>query len=169
MKLSDPAEAAVLGKATLPLIGREEQGRWDQEVAEHHYLKNANLVGERLCYVLKYQGQWLALLGWSAAAYHLRVRDRWIGWDDNQRRARLRLVANNARFCLLTKPGQYPNLASRALALNAARLSRYWQKACGHPILLVESFVDTQLFRGTAYKAAGWQAVGYSSGFKLGF
>jgi hypothetical protein len=32
--------------------------------------------------------------------------------------------------------------------------------------VLVESFVDTQLFRGTAYKAAGWQAVGLSAGFK---
>jgi hypothetical protein len=108
----------------------------------------------------------LALLGWSAAAYHIRARDQWIGWNDNQRRARLPLVANNARFCLLSEPGQYPNLATRALALTTARLSQDWLEAYGHPIVLVESFVDTQLFRGTAYKAAGWQAVGYSSGFK---
>ena len=66
-------------------------------------------------------------------------------------------MANNARFCLLTAPGQYPNLASRALALNLARLAEDWRAAYGHPILLAESFVDTQLFRGTAYKAAGWQ------------
>jgi hypothetical protein len=166
MSLSDPAEAAVLNQITVRLIRSEEQDRWDQLVSQHHYLKTANLVGERLCYVVEYQGQWLALLGWSAAAYHIRARDQWIGWNDNQRRARLRLVANNARFCLLTKPGQYPNLASRALALNAARLSADWQQAYGHPIALLESFVDTQLFRGTAYKASGWQALGYSSGFK---
>jgi hypothetical protein len=135
-------------------------------MSQHHYLKNARLVGERLCYVVEYQGHWLALLGWSAAAYHIRARDQWIGWNDNQRRARLRLVANNARFCLLSQPGQHPNLATRALALNSARLSEDWLEAYGHPIILVESFVDTQLFRGTAYKAAGWQAVGCSSGFK---
>jgi hypothetical protein len=76
------------------------------------------------------------------------------------------IKANNARFCLLTSPGQYPNLASRVLALNQARLCSDWQEAYGHPILLVESFVDTQLFRGTSYKAAGWQAVGLSAGFK---
>lgn len=166
MNVLDPAEAAVLDQITVRLIQPEEQARWDQLVTQQHYLKNANLVGERLCYVVEYQGQWLALLGWSAAAYHIRARDQWIGWNDNQRRARLPLVANNARFCVLTDRGEYPNLATRALALNVARLAQDWQQAYGHPILLVESFVDTQLFRGTAYKAAGWQAVGYSSGFK---
>ena len=166
MRLLDPAEAAVLDQITVRRIEPAEQARWNQLVSQHHYLKNASLVGERLCYVAEYQGQWLALLGWSAAAYHIRARDQWIGWNDNQRRARLSLVANNARFCLLTTPGQYPNLASRVLALNGARLSQDWQEVYGHPIVLVESFVDSQLFRGTAYKAAGWQALGLSAGFK---
>jgi len=166
LSLTDPAEAAVLDQITVRLVRPEEQARWDQWVSEHHYLENANLVGERLCYVVEYQGQWLALLGWAAAAYHLRARDTWIGWNDNQRRGRLHLVANNARFCVLGAAGQYPNLASRALALNLARLSADWQAVYGHPIVLVESFVGTQLFRGTAYKASGWQALGYTAGFK---
>jgi hypothetical protein len=119
-----------------------------------------------LCYVVEYQGQWLALLGWASAAYHLRARDTWIGWNDHQRRGRLHLVGNNARFCLLGAAGQYPNLASRALALNLACLSADWQAAYGHPIVWVESFVDIQLFRGTAYKACGWRALGYTAGFK---
>lgn len=162
----DPAEAAMFNHIVLRLVPPEEQARWDELVARHHYLQNAHLVGEQLRYVVEYQGQWLALLGWSAAAYHIAARDQWIGWSDNQRRARLPLLANNARFCLLSAPGQYPNLASRALALNVARLSADWQAAYGHPIVLVESFVDPQLFRGTAYKASGWQAVGLSAGFK---
>jgi hypothetical protein len=162
----DSAEAAVLNQITVRLIQPHEQALWDQLVRQHHYLQNARLVGEQLRYVVEVQGQWLALLGWSAAAYHIGARDQWIGWSDNQRRARLPLLANNTRFCLLTAPGQYPNLASRALALNLARLSEDWLAAYGHPILLAESFVDTQLFRGTAYKAAGWQGVGYSAGFK---
>jgi hypothetical protein len=166
IKLSDRAEAAVLEQIVVRLVAPQEQERWNQLIIQHHYLKNANLVGERLCYVVEYQGQWLALLGWSAAAYHIRARDQWIGWNDNQRRARLPLVANNARFCLLTQPGQYPNLASRAMGLNLARLSEDWQQAYGHPIVLAESFVDTQLFRGTAYKASGWKAAGQSAGFK---
>jgi hypothetical protein len=166
IRLSDRAEVAVLDQIVVRLIEPHEQRRWDRLVSQHHYLRNAKLVGERLCYVVEYRGQWLALLGWSAAAYHIRARDQWIRWTGNQRRARLRLVANNARFCLLTQRGQYPNLASRAMALNLARLSEDWQQAYGHPVVLAESFVDSQLFRGTAYKASGWREVGRSSGFK---
>jgi hypothetical protein len=166
MSWMDPAEAAVLDQITVRRIEPAEHDRWDELVSQHHYRKNANLVGERLCYVAEQQGRWMALLGWSAAAYHIRARDQWMGWNDNQRRARLPLVANNARFCLLTAPGQSPNLASRALALNQARLSSDWLEVYGHPILLVESFVDTQLFGGTAYKAAGGRAVGLSAGCK---
>ena len=166
IKLSDPVEAAVLHQIIVRIVETHEQERWDQLMSQHHYLQNANLVGERLRYVVEYKGRWLGLLGWSAAAYHIQGRDQWIGWNDNQRRSRLRLIANNARFCLLTEAGAFPNLASRAMALNLARLSQDWQRAYGHPIVMAESFVDTQLFRGTAYKASGWQAVGQSSGFK---
>jgi len=166
IKLSDRAEAAVLDHVIVRLIEPHERERWDQEVSQHHYLQNAKMVGEQLRYVVEYQGRWLALLGWSAAAYHIRARDQWIGWDANQRRARLRLVASNARFCLRTERTEYPNLASRALALNLARLSADWEQAYGHPVVLAESFVDSQLFRGTAYKASGWKAVGQSAGFK---
>ena len=60
---------------------------------------------------------------------------------------------------------QWPNLASRSLALVCQRLSQDWQQAYGHPIAAVESFVDSQLFRGTAYKATGWELLGETDGF----
>lgn len=162
----DPAEQAALDQIRVRLITPEEQPRWDDLIATRHYLKNASLVGEQLRYVVTdANGQWLALLGWSAAAYHLKGRDAWLGWSPEQRRRRLHLLANNARFLLLTEPGQLPNLASRALARCCDRLSADWQAAYGHPILAVESFVDAQLFRGTAYKAAGWHALGATAGF----
>lgn len=78
----------------------------------------------------------------------------------------MHLVAQNSRFVILADRQQRPNLASRSLSLCLKRVSHDWQQQYGHPILLVESFVDRQLFRGTAYKASGWQALGYSSGFK---
>jgi hypothetical protein len=166
LRLTDPVEAAVVDHLTIRLIGKEEQARWDELVGQKHYLKNANLVGERLCYVVEYQSQWLALLGWSAAAYHLKGRDQWIGWSDTQRRGRLHLVANNARWVVLSQAGQYPNLASRAMGMNLERLSTDWQAAYGHPILLAESFVDEERFRGTAYKASGWRALGKTAGYE---
>lgn len=147
------------------LITEEEQARWNAEVSAHHYLKNARLVGEHLRYVAEYHGQWLALLGWSAPARHLRPRDGWVGWSKEQLPCRRHLLANNARFCILADPHQLPNLASRALALNCQQLSADWMACWGHPIVAVESFVDGQLFRGTAYKAAGWTRLDDTSGF----
>jgi hypothetical protein len=158
-------EAVVLNELAVELLDPADQPRWEALVCEHHYLKSARLVGEQLRYVVTFRGQWLGLLGWSAAAYHLKGRDAWIGWSDVQRQGRLPFVVNNARFCLLVERGAFPNLASRALAWCCQRLSADWQAAYGHPILIVESFVDTQLFRGTAYKAGGWRPLGATAGY----
>ena len=165
LRLPNLSEQQVLKHLQVRLITQQERPRWNALVCAHHYLKNATLVGEQLCYVAEYQGIWLALLGWSAPARHLRPRDAWIGWSKDQLARRRHLLANNARFCLLADPRQLPNLASRALALCTARLSADWQAAYGHPIVAVESFVDGQLFRGTAYKAAGWKRLDDTSGY----
>ena len=138
---------------------------WNRLVCEHHYLKNAHLVGEQLRYVVTYQGQWVALLGWSAASFHLKDREVWLGWSDLQRRSRLHLLAQNSRFVVLVNRTQWPNLASRSLGLVGRRLSPDWQQVYGHPIAALESFVDSQLFRGTAYKATGWKLLGQTDGF----
>jgi hypothetical protein len=123
-------------------------------------------VGQVLRYVATTpEGTWVALLGWSSPALHLRPRDRWIGWSEGQRAARLRLIAQNSRLLLLPERMQFPNLASRVLALCTRRLPEDWQGAFGHPVLLAESFVDPEQFRGTCYKAAGWHCLGLTGGF----
>jgi hypothetical protein len=135
-----------------------------------HYLHNACLVGEQLRYVATLaDGTWVALLAWSSAAYHLKPRDRWIGWSERQRARGLKLIAQNSRFLILAERQRYPNLASKALALNLQRLSPDWQLAYGHGIIVVESFVDPQRFRGTCYKANGWRTLGPTGGFRRGY
>ena len=148
------------------LIDPQELRRWNDLVSQHHYLANAYLVGEQLRYVVMFRGAWLALLGWSAAAFHLKDRESWLGWSNLQRRSRLHLVAQNSRYVVLVDRGNWPNLASRALALVCRQLSADWQRTYGHPIAAVESFVDSQLFRGTAYKASNWILLGKTDGFK---
>jgi hypothetical protein len=164
--LTDPVEAAVVDQIQVRLVRCEEEGEWNRLMEENHYLKSAQMVGEQLRYVAEYQGRWMALLGWSAGAYHLKGREGWIGWNDNQRCARLHLVANNARFCRLEAGQPYPNLATRAMGLNLQRLSKDWQEKYGHPIVVVESFVDLEWFQGTAYKASGWEALGCTAQFR---
>ena len=165
IRLPNAQEQTVLDLLVVRPITEAERPGWNELVCTHHYLKSATLVGEQVCYVAEYQGTWLALLGWAAPARHLRPRDTWVGWSKEQLPCRRHLLANNARFCILADPHQLPNLATRALALNCARLSEDWLARWGHPIVAVESFVDGQLFRGTAYKAAGWQRLDDTSGY----
>jgi hypothetical protein len=158
------SEQEVLDGVQVRLITQQEQERFDRLIKAQHYLKDATLVGERLCYVAAYRGEWLALLAWSAAAYHLKERDEWIGWTEEQRRRRLGWVANNSRFLIL-EGAHYPNLASRVMRLNLERLSADWEARWGHGLLAVESFVDGQLFRGTSYAVSGWTQLGHTEGW----
>jgi hypothetical protein len=75
------------------------------------------------------------------------------------------LVANNSRFVILPR-WHLPNLASRTLALCERRLPHDWQARFGHPLLLLETFVDPSRFAGTVYKAANWIYVGDTKGFR---
>jgi hypothetical protein len=151
---------------TVELIDNpQEEARWNKLIRLHHYLKEHRLVGESLRYVIKRNGQWIGLLGWSSAAFHLRPRDAWIGWTDAQRQAARHLVACNARFVLLQPKGQSPNWASQCLSLNLQRLSADWLQRYGHPIALVETYVDPQRFEGTCYRAANWIEIGVTKGF----
>ena len=159
-----PQPAAPLpGPLTVRLVRAEERGRWQHLLAEHHYLPGARMVGEALWYVATAGEEWVALLAWAAAALKCRPRDTWIGWAPPLQWHRLRFVVNNVRFCCL--PPARPNLASRVLALNLRRLSADWARAYGHPVLLAETFIDPARFRGTCYRAAGWQCLGRTRGF----
>ena len=165
-RLPNAAEQQVLEQFSLRLLSvADELVRAKEFICELHYLKNADLAGEQLCYVAEYEGQWLGLIFWSSAALHLKAREEWIGWNFAQKRERLFFIAQNSRFLLLVKRQEFPNLATRMLALCTQRLSADYLKTHGHPIAAVESFVDGQLFRGTAYKAAGWTLLGQNKGY----
>jgi hypothetical protein len=109
------------------LLDRDQQDRWNQLVLEQHYLHTATLVGEQLRYAASYQGQWLALLGWNAAAWHLEAREAWLNWSEGQRRRRLHFLAQNSRFLILADRTQFPSLGTRAMRLCLDRLSQDWQ------------------------------------------
>lgn len=142
----------------------EEREQAQALLQEHHYLGGIQAVGEQMHYaVADAQGEWVAVLIFTAGALHLRARDAWIGWGDEQRRRRLAFVANNARFLLLPDR-TVPNLGSAALSRVLARLSDDWQERYEHPILIVETFVDPDRFQGTVYQASGWTELGRTKG-----
>jgi hypothetical protein len=159
-------EGDFLAKVTVGLLAENEVGQFNFYLEREHYLESSRFAGQSLRYVAEVDGQWVALLTFSAPALHLKGRERWIGWSPRQRARRLGLVVNNSRFLVLPERQRYPNLASRVLGLVLRRLSADWQERWGHPVLVVESFVDESLYRGTCYRACGFQAVGATEGFK---
>lgn len=165
IRLATKDERTVLDGVRIRLINPDEQMRWDDLITQEHYLRNAQMVGERLCYVAEYQGQWVALMGWAAPAWHLKAREEWLCWTEAQRKVRLHLLAQNTRFLIRADRHQVPNLGSRLLKMVCQGLSEDWYLAYRHPILAVESFIDPQLHEGSAYKAAGWTPLGYTAGF----
>ncbi len=161
-----PAEDRLLEEVTIELITREERERFDLLMESEHYLRNATAVGQVLRYVALYRGQWVALLTFCSAALHLKFRDRLLGWSPRQVSERRHLIAQNSRFLILPSTGKWPNLASRVLKLTCDRLGQDWKHHFDHPVLLVETFVDPQRYRGTCYKSAGWQPLGSTKGFE---
>ena len=149
----------------LLLADARTKSRARRLLAKHHYLGDVQAVGEQLFYaVTDVADQWLGVLVFCAASRRLRARDRWIGWSEEQRRRRLPLVVNNCRFLLLPDK-TFPNLGSRCLRLTLDRLSTDWQARYGHPVVLVETFVDPEQFCGTVYTASGWTELGTTDGF----
>ena len=91
----------------------------------------------------------------SASPWALSERDKWIGWSKEDRSERLSLIVNNTRF-LIFPWVKVKNLASKALSLGAKQVIVAWQERYGFKPVLLETFVDTELYQGTCYKAANW-------------
>ena len=98
-------------------------------------------------YVATWRDQWVAQLSLSAAALKCGVRDRWIGGDFRSQYGRLKLIANNSRFLILPD-WHRPNVGSRVLSLMERRVVADWRARFGHPLALLETFVDPRRFPG---------------------
>lgn len=132
-------------------------------LARYHYLSFKQPVGENMAYLAADRhGRPLACLLFGSVAWSCAVRDQHIGWNVKQRRERLHLLTNNHRFLILPWV-QVLCLASHLLGMIARRLSQDWQAKYGHPILLLETFVDRR-FQGTCYRAANWLRLGQTTG-----
>ena len=133
-------------------------------LACHHYLGHRGPVGEHLAYLARDRhGRDVACLLFGAAAWKAACRDRFIGWSDADRAKRLNSTTNNTRFLDLPWD-RVPHIASHLLSRGTRRLAADWQAKYGHPVYLVETFVDRSRFKGTCYRAANWICVGQTQG-----
>lgn len=137
---------------------------WNDLMNQYHYLGAGPLCGAQLRYLITSgAGEWLGGLAFSAAAWQLEARDRWIGWSGEARRQHLHLVIANSRFLILPQR-RVANLASHVLGLALKRVGPDWQQRYGYEPVLVETFVEPERFAGTCYRAANWVMVGVTQG-----
>lgn len=145
----------------------EEVERFNTEEARHHELGKTHSGGDTLRLVFENEsGEWLAIMVWGSACYRLKPRDEFIGWTPTLRASRQKLVVNNRRFTILAPAGSMRNLASKCLGLARRELPDIWFATFGYRPLVAETFCDINNHEGTCYKAAGWQPLGLTKGFK---
>jgi len=141
-----------------------QRALFDALLHHYHYLSHRSAVGENMQYLARDRhGRPLACILFGATAWQCKARDRYIGWDAATRQRRLGYISNNTRFLILPWV-RVPLLASHLLGRVARRLSADWQIKYGHPIYLLETFVDTSRFTGICYGAANWIHTGQTTG-----
>lgn len=132
-------------------------------IEQYHYLGYTQPVGEHLKYMITANERPVACMAWSSAPRHIGARDRFIGWSPDIRQKNLTLMAYNSRFLILPWV-KISHLASHILGRMAKTISSDWEKIYSHPVHYLETFVDTDLYKGTCYKAANWIYLGKTTG-----
>jgi hypothetical protein len=165
---TDPQSPVVCSVNKLPqlhfqMVTKATSALWNEYIERYHYLGYTPLPGAQLRYFTKAGKQIVALTGFGAAAWQTAPRDQFIGWNHDQRKKNLNLIANNARFLILPWI-KSKNLASKILSLIAHRLPDDWEEKYNVRPVLLESFVQKNQFTGTCYKAANWINVGQTKG-----
>jgi hypothetical protein len=133
-------------------------------LAQHHYLGFGGASGQNLRYLIRdcYQRE-LACVLFGCAAWKVKARDRFIGWNSEQRARGLGLITNNSRFLILPHV-RVRHLASHILGLILRRLAQDWRRKYRLEPCLVETFVERERFSGACYRAANWLRIGETCG-----
>lgn len=143
--------------------GTSLEKTYNSLIAEYHYLGYSHPVGEHLKYIIYWNNKPISCLAFSSAPRHIGSRDRFIGWSKEIRERNLHLIAYNTRFLILPWVS-VKYLASHILGHIVKILPIDWQRYYNHPVYFVETFVDTERFSGTCYKAANWRYLGKTTG-----
>lgn len=163
---STPIEMSLesLGPLEVRLVRRAEGEKlFAHLLNRYHYLGYSRPVGEHLKYLVLAAARPIGCVAWNSGPLQLKLRDGFVGAPRQAYAHNLPLIAYNSRY-LIAPWVKVPHLASHLLARITRRISADWQQLYGHPIWLLESFVDIDRFKGTCYRAANWQCLGRSAG-----
>jgi len=160
-----PINSLDLGSLAIRLVSAaHERSLWNRLVENYHYIGSSRIVGRQLKYLVLTDGRPIACLGYGDACWAVKARDQWIGWKPHQLSRNRHLIVNNTRFLILPWVN-VQNLASYILAKGSKAVHADWRAAYGYAPLLLETFVDTERFSGTCYRAANWLQLGMTAGY----
>lgn len=143
--------------------GTSKEKIYNGLISQYHYLGYTHPVGEQLKYIIYGKGRIISCLAFSSAPRHIGCRDKFIGWSLEIRKKNLYLIAYNTRF-LIFPWVKVKNLASHILGIIVRNISTDWEAIYKHPVYFLETFVDTEKFKGICYKAANWIYIGKTTG-----
>jgi hypothetical protein len=144
--------------------GGQELIQFKSLLDQYHYLSYDRNIGENMKYMVYDRRRIpMACLLFGSAAWSCRDRDRYIGWNKQERMQGLRLLTNNSRYLILPWVS-CSHLASHILALILRRIADDWRQKYGHSVYCIETYVETGRFKGACYQAANWTKVGTTTG-----
>ncbi|NLI83765.1 MAG: DUF4338 domain-containing protein [Deltaproteobacteria bacterium] len=158
---------ADLGPVQLQLVNTPDDRRlWREWVSRYHYLGCTVPFGAHLRYFVTTSEPVPRKVGcvqMSSPAWRMAPRDKWIGWDEEQRVRGLQRIVQNSRFLLLPWV-KIPHLASATLSRLARQIADDWETLYAVRPVLLETLVDPAKFKGTCYRAANWLPLGITTG-----
>ena len=158
-----PAKVSdIEGLEFINVLTDEQKKIWNELMIREHPLGSGMFVGRQLRYLINSSHGYLGGIGFAAPALQLSKRDKWIGWDKDQRQNHLHLIVGMSRF-LIRKSVKCHNLASKVLGMSVKIMIADFEKRYGYKTLLLESFVDEE-WSGTCYQAANWMKIGETKG-----
>lgn len=144
--------------------GKDSTSLFRSLLSRYHYLGYGVTVGENMKYLIRDKcGRPVSCVLFGSAAWKVASRDGYVGWTKEFRERNLWLVTNNMRFLVLPWV-RVAHLASHVLGRIARRIEKDWVERYGHPVVLLETYVDTSRFRGVCYRAANWLYAGRTKG-----
>ena len=149
-----PLQMLDLGKISLSVAyDREQRRSWDAMMEVWHPQGFSRPPGGQIRYwIVSSRYGTIGGIGFSAASWHQKARDNWIGWDSSARAANLSQLLCNHRFLLIPR---VHGLASEVLSQACDRVLADWQVCYKVKPVLVYTYVDP-CYRGTCYQAARW-------------
>jgi hypothetical protein len=143
--------------------GSSQEALHNTLIHQYHYLGYRQIVGPCLKYMAYIRERPIACLSWGGAAWKVACRDQFISWSPSTRSNNLFLIVNNTRF-LIFPWVRIPYLASHLLSQCIKVLASDWYRWYHYAPVLLETFVDSERFFGTSYRAANWLWVGRTQG-----